>query len=69
MPILQKTTKIASLVAVVITLGWVSSATVSSEILGSYWSLMTPMKLNVMYKDVERLMVIRKAQSGRQLKG
>ena len=58
----------ANWAAVVTALRWLGFATGSREIAVSYWPLMILMKVSLIHKDVERLMVIRKAQSGRWLK-
>ena len=55
---------LASWAAVVSALTWLSFATGPRQSVVDYWPLMILMKVSLMYKYVERLMVTRKAREG-----
>ena len=55
-------TSLASWAVVVTTLMWLSFATGPRQTVVDYWPLMILMKVSLMYKYVERLMVTRKAR-------
>ena len=55
-------TSLASWAAVVTALTWLSFATGPRQTVVDYWPLMILMKVILMYKYVERLMVTRKAR-------
>ena len=55
-------TSLASWAVVVTALMWLSFATGPRQTVVDYWPLMILMKVSLMYKYVERLMVTRKAR-------